>query len=299
MMTKDEFVGQLVEAVYVLEPDAEIRKEEVVKQNDVVLTGIVIGQGDGAVPIIYDDGPYEQYLFGRSVESIAAKCVESIDQAGIPDADFTFPDIREKVRIKLLSTEANARYLADKPHREILDLSVAYYYELDESASAMVTNAMAERIGITERELFNSAVRNLSKDDLSLTPMGSVLGFSEEGPVPMYVLMAEGRYGARALLDPRTEDLILKAFKGQDCIIIPSSVHELIMVPKNGMTEDTDIAGIIEAVNLNEVDEQEVLSFSVYGYSPKRPEGERVYIEEKRPFLRKEEEKREELGLCI
>lgn len=52
--------------------------------------------------------------------------------------------------------------------------------------------------------------------------------------------------------------------------ILPSSTHEILLLKCNGLQEDTDaILKIIEEVNSNEVDDTELLSYSLYKYSRK------------------------------
>ena len=48
--------------------------------------------------------------------------------------------------------------------------------------------------------------------------------------------------------------------------IIPSSVHELILLPRFGMESAQDIRDMIQTVNDTELSNEEILSYSLYHY---------------------------------
>ena len=58
---------------------------------------------------------------------------------------------------------------------------------------------------------------------------------------------------------------------GRDYYVIPSSIHELLLVPdekKPGMADE--IAAMVDSVNRTQVAEDEILSFHVYRYDRER-----------------------------
>lgn len=81
----------------------------------------------------------------------------------------------------------------------------------------------------------------------------------------MYVLTnAEKMNGAAAILDSKTMEGISEKLGG-DFVIIPSSIHEVIILPLN--TADTDtLNGMVNDVNASEVAPLDVLSNHVYKY---------------------------------
>ena len=59
--------------------------------------------------------------------------------------------------------------------------------------------------------------------------------------------------------------------EGRDLYVIPSSVHEMILLPDIGAQQPTELKEIIREVNRTQVAPAEVLSDSLYRYS--RAEG--------------------------
>ncbi len=88
--------------------------------------------------------------------------------------------------------------------------------------------------------------------------------------VPMYVLTNQQKfYGAACMLYPG----MLKAFAEkmeQDFYILPSSVHEVILVPAGSQNNQEALCEIVTEINRTQVAEDEVLADSVYYYDRER-----------------------------
>jgi hypothetical protein len=82
---------------------------------------------------------------------------------------------------------------------------------------------------------------------------------------PMYVLTnTDGMFGANLLLDKETMQYVSEVLGG-DFIILPSSIHEVIIL---GMANGTDgLTGMINQVNDEVVEDRDVLSNHPYIYS--------------------------------
>ena len=80
----------------------------------------------------------------------------------------------------------------------------------------------------------------------------------------MYVLSNTERfYGASAILYPK----ILLQFArsiGQDFYILPSSVHEVLLLSKESGARRSDLNRMIQDINASQVAEEEILSDHVY-----------------------------------
>lgn len=85
--------------------------------------------------------------------------------------------------------------------------------------------------------------------------------------LPMYVLTNRQKYyGAACMLYPG----ILREFAGklgQDFFILPSSIHEVILVPTKDAADKDILQEIVTDINKTQVAEDEVLADSVYFYS--------------------------------
>ena len=102
-----------------------------------------------------------------------------------------------------------------------------------------------------------------------LSDMGMSLGpVMIDAIPPMYILQRDhyGAYGASAILDPD----VLKNIHGEnDLWVLPSSIHEMIVIPADGidMSSAKELATIVSEVNASDaIKDQEVLSNSVYRY---------------------------------
>ncbi len=205
-------------------------------------------------------------------------------------------DISKKdIIFELVNTECNLDKLQNCPHREIGDLSVIYKFLVSQNdtnrMTLPITNEIAEKIEATEEELFEVAYNNTKE----ITPfkilsmremlMGNMFpdGISEDDPivdmmlppddVGLYVLSNKG--GLKGACGILYSDL-LGEFADKleaDLIIIPSSIHEVIILPDNNLFVDKDyIRTMVTEVNAGVVSEDERLSNNVYLFDRKNRE---------------------------
>ena len=206
--------------------------------------------------------------------------------------DFTnFKNAKESIYLILVNNTTND--LSDKPHRELVgEYSILYRYNVPvpESAgyaSILVNNQHVKTWGVEEEDLYQAAIANASKitpivvEDMEHT-MSSLLGFPiiedesydnslEHGTwrtnlsldTPMYVITNTKRYyGAAAMAVPGVLQEIADVF-GCNLFIIPSSIHEAIIIPDTGMADPYDLSIMIREVNDKEVKPEEVLGYTL------------------------------------
>ena len=88
----------------------------------------------------------------------------------------------------------------------------------------------------------------------------------------LYVLSNEARlHGAAAILNKKIMDDITDKL-GKDFFILPSSIHEVLIVPKNDRTDLKDLESMVRDVNASHVSPGERLSDHVYAYDAKSHE---------------------------
>ena len=110
----------------------------------------------------------------------------------------------------------------------------------------------------------DALIRELSNDE-SLLP-------SEFSPNSMYILTNQETYfGAAALLYPHVLSHI-SALLGCNFFVLPSSVHERILVPDFGVYSKPELEEMVVEVNSTQVAKEEVLSNHVYYYDLKKQE---------------------------
>ena len=144
----------------------------------------------------------------------------------------------------------------------------------DENAmmSTPVCNSMLERWGITKSELYVKAMSNLYNSEVFIKDIFEVLSDSagipfEEFPnsMPkMYVVTNSQKcFGASMILSKQVRKMLVD-YIGEDILIIPSSVHEVLAIPYNKDEDPTAIEVMIKEVNATQVDPAEQLSNHPY-----------------------------------
>ena len=304
MMDFEEFTQQVAKEVKRFLPekydDASVTLQDVTKNNDQQLTGLMIKTEDTNIaPNIYLEGYFEQYQDGKDFEDIVRDIADvrvrhelnqDFDVSKITD----FDQVKDHIICKLVNAEMNAEYLADKPHTQVEDLAVMYAVDLGGGEggkmTAPITNALMEQYGVTTQELHDIAIHNLAESQIEFKTMRDVLidmmfpnGISENDPrafmIPpeeenpsMYVLSnAEKLNGAAALLDAKTmEDISEKL--GGDFIVLPSSIHECIVLPVNEDMDRHTLEAMVQDVNAGQVAPEERLSDHVYMYDSQEKE---------------------------
>lgn len=178
------------------------------------------------------------------------------------------------VRYLLVNKKWNEADLDSYPHKDYLDLAVLYEVRnKNASMSVKITNDIMQNFGITFEELDKAANNNrdsyVAQDMFSM--MVSLMPISTEeikemkGGPQMYVLTNEWELkGASALLYPELIEDIAQE-ENSDLIVIPSSIHEILIVEASGMDKD-GISQMVQEVNSQQVDEQERLSDHAYFY---------------------------------
>lgn len=173
----------------------------------------------------------------------------------------------EGIRYKLMDYKKNTSELAMCPHIKLLDMAAAcVYVSPDGEETIMATNEILEHFEISREELFKQAQASLKKDGLNIFKP-----FSGENKTVMYVASNNDYiFGASVILS----DEHLKNIKheiGEDSFyIIPSSIHEVIIVPYSFFNEtEREVPGLKEfigQVNANPdiIDEKDVLTNSLY-----------------------------------
>ena len=254
------------------------------KNNGVFMNAVVVGGERKIRPTIYLDGYYEEYCEGRPGEDIVEEIAKVYRDHILSDDNmmdfFTdFARVRERICYRLVNTARNEKMLREVPHREFLDLSLVYYYMLDEdllsSGSILLKNEHLDLWKVTEEELFGLSTQNTKKllpaECISILSMLRSTGcelpeWDEEAAqtLPMYVLSNEKRVcGAACMLYEKFRDILpVKC----DYYILPSSIHELILLPKDSLPEGQNLNELVKQVNDSQVPPWEILSDSVYYY---------------------------------
>lgn len=254
-----------VEAIIIEIKNAGISAEQVtVNKNGIERIGIMLGEGK-IRPTLYPD--LESLHTVEDISDCAMRLIKMYKEHKAPNdienvtEMFKNWDIAKNYIVPCLM-KANDDIRVTTPY---LDLNV-YYRFVYKEVSIVINKEHLKFYGISVEQLHKVAVDNLRKQ-ITVRHMIDVL--KEMGDVPsdllgnvnMYVVSVESnQYGAAALLFPDVFSTI-KSKMGKDIMIIPSSIHELIVVPKD---DESEINKMIVEVNRTTVSADEVLNDHVY-----------------------------------
>lgn len=293
-MRVEKFAEEVLKGVE--EKAGETLKARIVpgnKNNGVTLTGITASRPESSGgACIYLNGYYEGYCDSQITldwvtEDVYGKFVEHCNDLDGVDMKllWDWEAAKSHIRAKLVNREMNRELLKKVPCREFLDLAVIYYVTLDgllESGTAAftVSDGNMEVWKKEEGELYQMAVSNMRRDrkpvfeDLEgilrgMIPVGGCPFANKALKVRMYVLTnREKIFGAAELLDENTLRGIGDKL-GCDFIVLPSSLHESIIIPADVSAAYQELAEMVTDINRNVVSVEERLSDHVYLYERK------------------------------
>lgn len=164
----------------------------------------------------------------------------------------------------LLETEANKDFLRDIPHRKILNLSMVYKYAFDNKSGRRYSAFVKKG---SEAELYKMAISNIEpkcQDVLKVLSEFKLLPEEvqelEDTINPMYVVTnGIGIEGASSIFKPGVLAGLAEQLDS-NLIVLPSSIHECIVMMDNGIMDEGEIAEMVYHTNMTTVDEKDRLS---------------------------------------
>lgn len=259
---------------------------------------ILYKNGEKLHPQIYLERFFEDYKKGKAMEEILQDVMKTYEEAlqninldslsGIED----WEQVKGRLAFRLLSKERNKETLENYVYKEFLDLAaiVTFCAEIDEQGvkAIRVTHDLAERWNVSEEEILQATEENtealfpvrmepildtlcrvadISRDDLPEEVLAE-----EDSPQIMVLTNYLGVNGATVLLYDSLLKQIYEKLGGK-FIILPCSIHEVIVMPSASAPHAADSQKMVEQINRSAVKEEEILSDSVYLY-----DGEKVIL---------------------
>lgn len=276
-----EFAEEMKTKLFELLPEvSDIRIERTLKNNSVALTSLIISEeGNNICPTMYLDEYFKQYTMGRCQDSILAEMILAYRKSRLhPMIDISFIRDWEKVKpmiaFKLINTEQNQELLQNIPHKEILDLSMVFYIAVEEvGGTILIYNNHCDMWGIGLEELIKVSEENTPRlRPMLFTPlqeiMSEMLGdAAEEIPeeVKLYILSNQDKvHGAAVMLYPEIMENIAAKLES-DLYILPSSTHEVLILPTMGNCV-SQLKEMVTEVNNSCVNTEDILGYNVYHY---------------------------------
>lgn len=256
--------------------DAQVRTElyTVTKNNGTRRTGILFKQEDSNLaPTIYLEEFYQKYLKGQQVPDLADSICSIYQEIRVKKTCdcqnlFDFNHVKDHIVYKLIRRDANEELLKQIPYEPFLDLAVVYYIQIDNtrfgSAAIQIRNEHLRYWRVEKEEIRRFAEKNTPR--IYPVQIRQIVRF-------MYVATNEQcSLGAAVMRYPDFREKVRGMIRG-DFYILPSSIHEVILVPESFGLEPERMQEMVKEINQTGVAPEEVLSDSVYYF-----DGEEIRI---------------------
>lgn len=263
-----------------------VELKEVRKNNDVLLHGLTIQEkAHNVAPTIYLEHFWKAYEEGASFSEVIDSLMAVYGQDGPAcsvDMEFfrDFEKVRDRICYRLVGMEENTVLLEDVPYVEFLDLAICFFYAYSGTVlgegSILIHNSHMKAWGASVAELMSLARENTPRlfpgqcstmDEVLEEIVGErkqETEFARE--VPMKVLTNNRRLNGavcmiyQGILEQIAEEL------GASLYILPSSIHEVILLAEEEVAGPWELKNMIVQVNSTQVAPEEVLSNSLYRY---------------------------------
>lgn len=287
-MNKTEFIENLLNDLRTL--GYEFDQVEIIKQNDTKLKGYVVKSKGALRQTFYLENYYNDYLNGDTVQDISSRIILGIERTKMDKDEVinifsSFEDVKEFLRVGLVSTERNVNFLKDKPFMKMGDVTVVFYvcFREDEDGNipiSWITNKLKDSWSINLCDLYSTAIRNSMREDKAVltsiqdamfkmtvgAPYQCMNLLSDDVPLDpedMYVLTNKSKNRGAAVI---LYEGVLSDVADRMCVdvlyIIPSSIHEVIVLGGLKCSEErvcTELEEMIRSINETEVLHEEIL----------------------------------------
>ena len=291
---KERFVEDVSNKLYEQGAEVKVSVQEINKLNK-NYDAITVTPNESNIGVNIEMNKFfEAYEKGISYEGVVDKAVETVTNGlkQSPNVDLdaltNYEQMKDKLVMEVVSIEANKELLETIPHENIEDMAVVYRFALgsnDEGrASILITNQLMDSMGVSAEQIRVDAMENAPLiNPVEIKGMSEVLiemmGVEQAemlGMVPidpkdeqMYVATVPDKiHGAGVLAYQNFMDQAAER-AGGDFYILPSSIHEILIVPDNGAMNLKDLENMVKEVNATQVSPEDKLTDSVYHYDSK------------------------------
>ena len=285
MMNFEEFVNALIEELSERLEDVSIEMHVVDKNNGTKLNGLIFKESTNISPIIYVDNYYEQYTKYYPLQNIVSE-IEKAYLANKVNEDFEislftdYEKVKSNIIFELVNYAENKELLEKVPHVKYLDLAIIFKCLISKSGNEMakilIHKSHLAFWEIGQNTLYRLAMENTPRLlEYKLENIGEVLGnmiegelpYEEEMFLPLYVLSNyQKTNGAGCILYKDLLKIIAEKYQ-TDFYILPSSIHEVLLLPVDESREREELSSMVQEINNTQLCKEEILSDHVYYFS--------------------------------
>ena len=318
-MTKEDFVRTVADRLpdYLSEDlkITDISVKEVVKHNDQHKLGIEFTLAESNFsPVVYPDALFEDYQAGKPLEKILQALSHTVEKS-LPKVPIVtketvtqtlsnYESARHHLSIRLCDPDQNQELLENSVHSKVSDFEAIYQLKFampDERVGySTITPAMLDTWGVSMETLQKDAATCTWAEYPILSPLGNTISYLTSGlplpnlletgePIqmsddmlPIFVLSNDhAMQGASLITLPDLLDQIGDIVQ-DDFYILPSSLHEVIIVPQNTQMSLDELSEMVHSINESQVAAEELLSDKVQHYDTKAHLLENAYAHQMR-----------------
>ena len=254
---------------------------------------LVVAVGDSKMTMAFrlreiyrdiENGEEMDHAVGRMCNTIkeSIEVIETKEQA-VKDFVTDYEKVKDNTYLRLVP--GDSPILGDTPHKKIEDMALVVSIALvdfsDEHGKSVVvvSKPLMEMYGIDEQQLFADAEKNsLQYEPVVFTPLGQMIKDlikaenlpdpADEGIIAYIATNRSGFHGASVVSYP---DFCKEAAEtlGGSFYLIPSSVHEFILIKDDGTPKARDLNKMIKNVNDTVLEPRDFLSDQCYHYDAK------------------------------
>lgn len=258
------------------------------ENNGVAIEGLVIKDTGALVDVpvmIYFKDLYEKYC--KDGSNINSFLQDTVAEISIGVSTKYRDSLKDQIFFRIVNAERNRSKLANSPCRQEGDFLIEYRLLTFQNkygvGSAAINNEIAKSMGVNEEQLYKLAMENTERlFPVSFENLENILlGIQEIGEIitepevrvdknnrmPIYVLSNQHELnGASTILYPHVQEDLKREFPN-GYYVLPSSIHELLIVDQSFVEGPLDLLNLKEAVlatNYQVVEPSEFLSNEVY-----------------------------------
>lgn len=263
---------------------ATVREAEVNKLQGESYCGISILPKDSEIAVTVNlKGFHEMYesggAFGAVLESIASSAIKGYqNRVDVVSQEMLahYDQVKPLLTVQVVGIENNEEMLKKIPHKRLLDMAIVYRIELDSSTeglmTVLVTNQVLEGYKITPEQLHEDAMSAVVESHpYVFQPITDTLNDMGVSDIPKdesgmsVVTNATRMYGAAVITYPNFMEN-MKEKMGGDFFLLPSSVHEVLILPDNGEYSARVLEAMVTDINASALSPEEKLTDSAYHY---------------------------------
>lgn len=239
---------------------------------------------------------YEHYRefddLDKIVSALSKKIIEDKNRQIDTMSVLSKENILNSTYLMVINAKSNQKLLAETPHYFIAEGELAVIPRLnisitEKSGFIIIKNDLLPKLQMTGDEILQLAKINTSEQNLfeinsllsetmqAMTDNGEDIAddfsefFTEITPKAFVVTNKDKKLGACCLACPEVIGTAIEKM-GFDCYILPSSIHEVILIEKKGnFNEIEELRDMVNQVNRQSVPAAEILSDKVFQYNAK------------------------------